>query len=362
MRERLPRKMLGDYVGGRDNNFNLLRVFAALLVIFGHSYAIASVRGQRDPTIGIIGYGYSGSLALDIFFLASGYLVTASLINRDDLFTYLKARALRIVPGLAVCLLLTVLVLGPALTSLSLPEYFGHKQTATYFWKNLSLFSVYFNLPGMFEGNPRTEINGSLWTLTYEVRMYIILAVLGIFSLARCRRILLAVVAAALILDFFNPSLIAGSNSFRLGIFFFLGSTIYLFRDSIPLNWKLLAAVFAIAILMHGRAHYHSAYILVVAYTAFWLAYKPNLSWYNRFGDYSYGLYIYAFPVQQSLKHAFPEIWPLPLFSMTVPITWLLAMASWHWVEKPALRLKDYPFRNLLPLALWNRATRKKPA
>ena len=175
---------LSDYAVGRDNNFNLIRLLAALSVIFSHSIAVLGLPGNCEVFFDRLGLS-AGEMAVDVFFVASGFLVTGSLVNRGSLIAFLWARTLRIYPALWVMLALTVFVLAPALTTLPVADYLRAPGTYEYFWKCATLIGgVRYSLPGVFETMPlKGEFNGSLWTLPIELRMYLYLAA-GWFVLA----------------------------------------------------------------------------------------------------------------------------------------------------------------------------------
>lgn len=160
---------------GRDdsNNFLLLRLLAASLVIYGHSFALAADCGWcRDVVTSVFHYRYSGDLGLHIFFVISGFLVTASFDSRQNVTEFLKARALRIFPGLVVCIALLVF-LGAFLTVLDSASYWSAGETRKFFWTNSSLLGYRDKLPGVFETNKfGLAVNGSLWTLWIEARLY----------------------------------------------------------------------------------------------------------------------------------------------------------------------------------------------
>ena len=166
----------------RDNNFNLIRLVAAWAVIFGHSHALA-VWGGPDPVWSLLKIKFSGTVAVDVFFVVSGFLITASL-ERNTLRTFLASRALRIFPALLACVSACVFVLGPLLTTAD--DYWTRPETWRYFTANvgLSMNTAYF-LPGVFAGRTFESINASLWSLPVEVRCYLALAVLGALSLHR---------------------------------------------------------------------------------------------------------------------------------------------------------------------------------
>lgn len=177
-----------------SNNFTLLRLLAAFSVLYGHSYALSmGLHGGEDPvSLRLIYYWGESlpSLAVDLFFVASGFLVTASYCQRNDLYAFTEARLLRIFPGLIVAVLFCVLVVGPISTTLSLSDYFSSPSIFSYIKHNISLLNgIQFDLPSVFTSNPYPgSVNGSLWTLPIEFWMYIVVAVLGACAILQDRR------------------------------------------------------------------------------------------------------------------------------------------------------------------------------
>lgn len=174
-----------DFDENRNNNFTLIRIFFAWLVLYGHSYAIEKSHGIVDPLNTIFkGSIWIGAIAVNGFFVISGFLVAASFVRRG-LLNYLLSRFLRIYPALIVCVFFTVFILGPSLTNIDTVEYFKASKTYQYLLNALAFLRMQWYLPGVFENNATSGINGSLWTLTVEVRCYLILAVLGLFGVFR---------------------------------------------------------------------------------------------------------------------------------------------------------------------------------
>lgn len=160
------------WASGR-NNFNALRLVAAWMVIYGHAWAITGTAGQ-DVITWLTQFKFAGAVAVDLFFVISGFLIAASL-QRNSVRNYLQARALRILPALVTCVALSVFVLGPLLTTAR--DYWHSPQTWRYLLLNASLWSTTHTLPGVFEHLPYTAVNGSLWTLPGEARLYLALLV-----------------------------------------------------------------------------------------------------------------------------------------------------------------------------------------
>jgi len=165
--------VLEGFVKGRNNNFNLLRMVAAFSILIFHSFSLPYQETQKFFSFHI---GDIDDFFVHIFFVTSGFLVTASLLHRQSLADFLWARALRIFPALFFMLVLSVILIGLFFSTLSFRDYFTNTDVYYYFVKCLTLFSgVVYHLPGAFSENPTTAINGSLWTLPYEVKLYALL-------------------------------------------------------------------------------------------------------------------------------------------------------------------------------------------
>lgn len=355
-------RSIADYTGRPENNYLLLRFIAALMVIYGHSYALTNLPGRGDLVSRVLPFTYSGDLGVYIFFVISGFLVTASYLNRAGFTDYLKCRVLRIVPGLAICLALTVFLLGPLVSRLPADTYFSSHDTYSYFTGNLSLIKTVYKLPGVFLGLPQDgAVNGSLWTLPAEFRLYLIVGLLGACGLLARRRLYLAVGLGLAAVALFAPpdlALMFNKVPFRtLFLYFLAGSMLRVYADRVPLSGVALAALAALSLLLLKTPAYHWMLGATLAYGTLWVAYVPDLHWFNRAGDYSYGLYIYAFPISQTFKQYFWHIDPLLLFPCTALATLACAAFSWHLVEQPALRLKRVRFRQQLRKLL-----RRRPA
>jgi peptidoglycan/LPS O-acetylase OafA/YrhL len=329
----------------RDNNFNLLRMIAAGAVLVSHAYPISLGTGTVEPLSIALSMSL-GTLAIVTFFAISGFFISQSFENRSSLLAFCVARILRIYPGLVVVLLFSVLVVGPIFTPLPMRTYFTEVETISYIPHNLSLKWLQYELPGVFTQNPYpAAINGSLWSLFYEVVCYGMVAVLGAVGLTS-RSWTFCIFLSVYILIYFGLGLLrslhpAFENLRELSYPFVLGMVVYHFRQFLITNLNLLMCVGAggIAVLSYRGFIVREAFVLFWTILIFCLGYLPlkALKIYNRVGDYSYGMYIYAFPCEQIGVALWPGISPIALIAVSLPATLAFATFSWHLIERRAL-------------------------
>lgn len=342
---------LQDILHDRANNFTLLRLIAALAVLYGHSYALSLGHGEdpiSDFLISIWGESLP-SLAVDLFFVTSGFLVTGSFMKRENLFTFIEARALRIYPGLFVAILFCVFVVGSIFTVDPVSDYLRSPSVWSYIKNNFILVGgIQFNLPSVFLTNPYPiSVNGSLWTLPVEVTMYFWVAVLGSLALLRDVKVfnLLFLVLCFLFIQSISPgrfSLGYDPRSLHLGFLFLLGGWFYINRASVSFNYAWLIGLGVLAFIANSYGFSLFVKSVLFAYAVLFIALHPSVRMpsLDRYGDISYGLYIYAFPVQQAIAGSIDKVSPLGMVFSSLVITSILAILSWRFVEEPALKLK----------------------
>lgn len=321
------------------NNFNLIRLLAAWMVIYGHAWAITGSPGQ-DWVTWLTQFKYAGAVAVDVFFFISGFLIAASL-QRNSIAHYLMARALRILPALVVCVVLCVCVLGPLLTTAS--DYWRNPQTWRYLLVNASLWSTSPTLPGVFETLPYQAVNGSLWTLPGEARLYLALLAASVCGLLTPRRYTplwaLALAGAYAFALWRHPLPEMWLNYLWCTACFITGTLCWVQRDRIRLRaWPLLALL-VLAFAARGTPWFHLPYFGIVGYGTLWLAFVPALPRIRR-NDLSYGLYLYGWPMAQ-LVQTFSPGGPLHNMLWATVLALGCATASWFLIERPALRLKQ---------------------
>lgn len=328
----------------RSDNYLPLRHLAALMVIYGHSYALARhAPGEADWIAKLMPGFYAGNLAVYLFFAISGYLVTLSLLRHPGLWRYVRNRVLRVYPAYLTCLLVCVFGIGLAFTALPVGEYLRAEGTWHYLARNLQPVTLAWNLPGVFGNNPYPNVvNGTLWSLGLEVRWYFYLGLLAALTIVR-RRWLFTLVALAVVVYggwewwIGKPD----TNEYRaLSQTYLTAALCAQWRHRIPASHWIMATLAAAAIALHGSRGFGPVAVVGAIYFTFWAAYRlPSMPWPGG-RDYSYGLFLYGFPVQQSLLALTPSLTPLQLLPVSTACALVFAAISWHLIERPALRYK----------------------
>jgi peptidoglycan/LPS O-acetylase OafA/YrhL len=330
---------IADAWAAQRNNFNLMRLVAAWLVIYGHAWAITGSVGQ-DLLADLTGFRFAGAIAVDMFFVVSGFLITASL-QRNSVHGYLISRGLRILPALIACVGLTTFVLGPLLTTSA--DYWSQATTWNYFLVNASLLVSRFQLPGVFATHPLDVVNGSLWTLPIEAKLYLLLMVAWLLGLLAPKRYTplwaLALLGGYALTWYYAPLPDHIQKYAECTAFFITGSLLWVNRDRVRLSgWIVLALLAAFAVL-RSDPWAHLSYFGLLTYGSLYLALQVRLPMI-RHTDLSYGMYLFGWPAQQLA-------WMLPWgksIAGNIIIATIIAIAcaalSWFLIERPALRLK----------------------
>ncbi|MER9668223.1 acyltransferase [Mesorhizobium sp. M0203] len=324
----------------RPSGFDYLRLFLSVGVLLDHSIEIS--------------YGFDASLVIWLwrgplhpllyfivpsFFALSGFLVAGSL-ERNTVPAFLTLRFIRIVPALCVEVLISALFLGTFLTSLSLRDYFSHPE----FWRYLANIVgwVHRDLPGVFENRfPPNHVNGSLWTVPFELDCYIAIAALGIAGLAK-RPIFFTSAAIVAMLAFSAKAAFTSSFIFGGGVLvlsFLFGVAIYLVRNTLPFSLPLFVLSFALSLVfLYFAATFYLATPFVAYSTAYIGLLNPRRTLLVRGADYSYGIYLYGYPFQQAAFQLLPggTFWLLNIV-YAVLSSGAAAYLSWTFVEKRVL-------------------------
>lgn len=334
----------------RANHFNLIRLILAALVIVAHSPEMLDGNRGREPLTRLTGTMSFGELAVDGFFLLSGYLILQSWQAQPSAMDFLRKRALRILPGYVAAAALCILCVGPLAAGAS--GYFSS------FWLGGTAVSVLTLsapvTPEVFAGSHYAGVNNALWTIRYEFICYLLVLALGMFGIVQRRRLLAAVAAALPLLFVAAHSGALGLTGLsmtgadhpilRLSAFFAMGM---LYAGWWPRpRWSPWWGVATVLVLGAAMLHFETAepaLLVCGAYLLFTAAFAklPCMDWVQRLPDASYGTYLYGWPAGKLLAWYWPGIHPglLTLFSLL--LAYACGLASWHWVEKPALAFKS---------------------
>jgi peptidoglycan/LPS O-acetylase OafA/YrhL len=329
--------------GPATTGFDYLRIGLATAVLAWHSIILSTGSTPLDRALWSGPFRFLPASILPMFFALSGFLVSASL-ERTRLHHFLTLRVLRIVPALAVVVVLSALILGPAFTTLPLGRYFTSPEFGGFFLNIVAV--VHVTLPGVFEHNPDPRLIAlQLWTIPFEFQCYFALAILSLLNLLRDRRALAQIIVLSALSATVCALLIAPVNPFShvpgpaLVLCFLAAVSLYLYRDAIPCSPPLaVGSAIASAVLLEiPNASYLAAF--PIAYLTVWLGLKnpPRVP----FGDLSYGVYLLHFPIEQTIMRFFPSAgswWRLTL--MALPPTFVCAWLSWNLVEQPILSRK----------------------
>jgi len=284
-----------------------------------------------------------GEFAVDAFFILSGYLIVESWMRKPDAPRFLKNRILRIYPGFIAASILCAVIVGPL--GANPAKYFANFDCLA-FAKNALLLQIP-SVPAVFAGWPYAVVNGSLWTISLEFTCYLVVLAAGVSGLLRRRYAWLAlslvVVGAFFIMKAVNFDV---PPIYRLAAFFFSGGCLYLYRDMIRMDGRIAFVLFCLlAVAMFSWRGAEPALTTAGSYALIYLATKRSafLSRFNLLPDISYGIYLYAWPVQKLLIWYVPGISPWALAVAAGFISMLLGYASWRLVEKPMLKFKDVP-------------------
>lgn len=351
----------------RRNSVNALRLGLAGLVLLSHGLKL---QGGYDPLGLLTGDAVDlGTLAVDGFFALSGFLIVGSYFTSPSVTRYLWRRCLRILPGFWACLLATATVLLPLAQLLQYGTLrgfplTGDNSTLTYVSDNAGLLIQQFQVRGLLGGQ---AVNGSLYTLFYEFLCYLGVAVLSIVGVLGRRPSLVLVVAGAvwvaIAADLVTGGAVTGGGtgrelSLRFGAMFLAGAALQVLAHRVRLGRvggsaavALLVLGVAGAALAAGHLRPDLVYLLVappaVAYLVLLLGASPRLTRVGARRDLSYGLYVYAWPVQVLLLLVGAQLWPLVGYlAVSLAVSLVLAWASWTFVESPALSLKSWTPRS----------------
>lgn len=331
--------LLAQVLKRDSNNLDLVRLIAACLVIYGHANAfVPPDRAGGDWVAGLLGFDYSGSLAVKVFFFLSGLVVTNSLLEKKSLLQFAIARFLRILPALAFVLVGCALVVGPAMTSLPLSEYLLDSHTLGYVWHGL-LMQIRFELPGVFGGHTTSTVNGSLWSIPHEVNAYFVLAGAFALGLHRFRWLALAVTVFIAIDPLLSPRLLLSWRASNAEIdplvpCFATGALMALFKEQIRIEPRVVLGSLVMFLTFQKAPYGHYLFYIALFFCILYVFSRPMLLRLRLPADVSYGVYLWGWPIQQLLAHASPDMGVQWHRLWAIVLSCGMGWVSWHLVEK----------------------------
>ncbi|MCD4556759.1 acyltransferase family protein [Schaalia sp. lx-100] len=334
----------GTVVSSRDNNLDLIRFVSAIAVIWSHSFSLT----QGPHSLGAFLDQWTdqrlsfGGMAVAVFFLYGGILIAKSCESHPDTRKFFIARCQRIFPQLIFIVLFSTFVWGGVLTTLSITDYLTNGETYRYLL-NAILIPVH-TLPGVFTFNPYPEVvNGSLWTLPVEFAAYILCYL--IFRLTAFRKktyiwtIIVVIACAIVYFAFFHLYML---SVVRAVLEFYIGVCLWVWRDKIILrpSWGILS-IFATIVLCYFGWDI-AAMLVTFPYACLWLGWgtRRKFSHFAKYGEFSYGIYLWAFPLQQTLVF----LWPTPMhWAVNASLISLIAICggifNYHVIDKPVMNM-----------------------
>jgi peptidoglycan/LPS O-acetylase OafA/YrhL len=344
----IPRHAAKKLVSKSKNNFDFLRLFFSVLVIFSHSYPLLHGDNDREPLMRLSGQMTLGSVSVDMFFIMSGYLIATSWNKSRNVRSFAMKRLRRIYPGLFMVNFLCFAILAPIVS----PVHFGiftPKSIAKFFLNTARLHGI-GELPVFADLPWKGVVNGSLWSIPFEAWCYMGVVLLGVSLLIQKKTFVTAVFLASLVLScFVNYRGITPNGLFLEGIigpaeawvrllpYFLVGIVYSLHKNQID-KWPthLIPAVGIIVLSCFVKAGLTLTLPTLGAYCLFAFANKPvkYLKDCAKKGDFSYGIYLYAFPIQQTLIHLYKGWNPLTLFTVAFVLSFGFGFLSWHFVER----------------------------
>lgn len=327
-----------------NNNLDFIRITCAFMVIYGHAFFLADKGSHKDIFTQLFPFTYAGAIAVKVFFFISGMLVTTSLIKTRSPSIFLTSRFLRIFPAFIVTVSICALIIGPLFTNLSVSEYFSSNSVPSYIYKNIIMDIQYF-LPGVFiDSAYKPAINGSLWTIPYEVASYIsllsIFIITGMNNKLLINTICIIIISSPLLsdgVDFITQT--SNKDIYFLAPCFYLGVMYAVNSEDIKVNISIPLSFFAIFSIVPNVKLSQLFFYFGVCSMFVFIASTNLIRKIKIKNDISYGVYLWGFVVQQIVYIQLPS---LNLYSNILTsslLTYLIATISYTYIEKPSMNV-----------------------
>lgn len=348
----------------RSNSLDFLRWLMAFLVIFSHAGPIAGFYGGHDLGVQISKEQSLGGVAVAGFFFFSGFLITKSRMGRSTIWRYFWRRSLRIFPAFWAALILTVLIFAPIAWRLLNGTFSGFWSSSiespqSYFLNNMFLSLDQRNIAGLGETLPYFTIhgardwNGSAWTLYYEFLCYIVVGLLGLFGALASKKFgtAFAVIVIALnAMQWMGAGNIAGLNRifndpFLLMFFapFAFGMLFAFWGDKIMIDDRVAFGMLGLGLFTYAFGGWNVLGQYGFLYFLMWCGVRLPVTKWAKYGDFSYGIYIYAWPLMTLATYFGLQNYGWLAYHVTIVIiVHVFAVLSWYLIERPAMSLKDW--------------------
>lgn len=337
-----------------NNAFDAIRLFAALIVIYSHSYTIAPVPGSAELVASVTGVTHAGELSVVIFFFLSGALITKSLLNtKSDIVSYFKKRILRIYPALIVSSFLSAYFFSWMFGGQDFDQIIASKDSYYYFIKNsIGVWNVH-EIPGVYENHPSKALNGSLWSITLELRLYLVLGLLYISGMIKNEKSLVVVFFLIILAIVISPESVpligsdhASFGNYAFPVFsciFLAGGLFYVLEKHFKISIGTIVINSLILALCFGSNSTKFLIFFLTIVLSIWIATRPIVVRHFKIkNDYSYGVYLFGWPSQQiaySLVAVYSTPHPWQITLVAIPIAVFLAHFSWVYIERACINL-----------------------
>jgi peptidoglycan/LPS O-acetylase OafA/YrhL len=349
------------------NQLDKIRILAALAVILSHHVPLTGFIAPTWLSNHWLHWSMMGGVGVMVFFCISGYLVTSSWYREPRFIPFMWKRLLRLWPGMLGSVACTALVFGVIFNNLPLRDYLNNASTWKFIYTNISLVHTYPFLPGAFLKNPIPQVaNGVYWTIPMELACYAVLSLLGLLGILKYRRLLKFILCTYIITFLLtaNPDITGFINHWmEYPAYFVAGALIALNKQWFAKHAKkLLLILIPICTAIYFLTPYTAtARLLAIPPLIIFLGTLPaKETWFSNFGDPSYGIYLYGYPVAQSVIALWPEMNFWPSLFLSCALAMVAGYASWLLIESRALRWKDFhprvpsSFQSRFPIATSN--------
>ncbi|EGR1402297.1 acyltransferase family protein [Vibrio cholerae] len=342
--------IIKEFLHVKNNNLTLIRVVLACLVIYYHSYALTGNDPDQDIVKSFVGITTSGGLAVAMFFFISGMLVSDSYIKDLNPIRFFLSRFFRVIPALFFTLLLTVFILAPIVTNVTLKEFFSEKSNYFYIMNNLIMDTRYYLL-GVFEDNHyKSVVNGSIWTLKWEVVFYFFLWCFGMIGLLKDRTLstiffVFIILSSFLKLDWLVSLLSDNVGILYLPMYFSIGCLFAIWKDKIFISFSTVFGFSLLSFLLNGSIFFDISFYVSVFSFVVYISSRDLIRKLRLNNDSSYGVYIYGFPVQQLLVFYYPSMGYYANSFFSIIICLILGYLSFKYIEKPCIDFGRFLFK-----------------